>query len=92
MTDEERYHAAVHAMQTGVMYEMEHTDQASPKHLRVGVNVALRGNGSIVALLVSKGIITQEEVMKALADGMEEEARAYEARLSAHFNAAVRLH
>ena len=82
MTDEERYHNACHAMQTGVAHEMNlRPEPTFPKHLRVGVNIAMRDFGSLVKLLVDKGLITEEEFGKYLADGMEEEVRDYEARL-----------
>ncbi len=77
MTDAERYKKACHAMQTGVAFTKDKADQA-PKHLRVGVNVALRDQSSLVGLLIAKGVFTREEYMKAIADGMEEEAAGYE--------------
>lgn len=76
--DMERYYAAAHAMQTAVALTMERDGaETSPKHLRVGVNVALRDLGSLVALLVEKGVITPDEYQKAIADGMEEEVETY---------------
>lgn len=89
MTDQERWEAAAHAMQSGVAMEMNHdSGPTSPKHLRVGVNTALVDHGSLVGLLVSKGVITHDEYVKAIADGMEEEKRRYEERLSKRFDGA----
>lgn len=92
----QRWAAAAHAMQSGVAIEMEEpklgkSQSTDPKHLRVGVNVALRDQGSLVQLLIAKGVITDEEYFKAIAEGMEQEVREYEERLSAHFKAPVRL-
>lgn len=79
--DEERYLAALHAMQSGVKYEMNHPDTVgatAPKHLRVGVNNALVQQTALVRLLVEKDVITQDEYWKVLADAMEEEVARYE--------------
>ena len=92
MSDKIRYVEASHAMQTGVAIKMQYDpDETSPKHLRVGVNAAMRDLGSIVHLLVEKGLLTMEEVEAALADGMEEEARSYEVELTRMLGKKVRL-
>jgi hypothetical protein len=83
VNDRERYVAAAHAMQTAVLTKRDMTDpdnstgECSPKHLRVGVNAAMVDCGSLAELLVAKGIITEEERVKALADGMEREVQMY---------------
>jgi len=82
-SDEERYLSALHGMQSGVAYEMNYEDTksaAEPKHLRVGINSAMVSQVAIVKLLVTKGIITMDEVYKTLADEMEEEVKRYEDR------------
>jgi hypothetical protein len=45
MDDRKRYHDALHAVQSGVavMIQREPDGEASPKHLRVGVNAAMLG-------------------------------------------------
>jgi hypothetical protein len=88
MSDAERYEAACHAMQTGVKMEMElgMNNAHEPKHLRVGVNSALVDNSSLVQLLIAKGVITSDEFVRALADGMEAEVQRYEQRLSERLN------
>lgn len=92
MTDGERYLAAAHAMQSGVAAEMGiDPDPTSPKHLRVGVNSAMSDQGALARLLIAKGVFSEEEYTKALADGMEAEAQLYEKRLSEHFGKPVRL-
>lgn len=88
MDDEERYFKAAHAMQSGVAFEMNYLDTASatePKHLRVGVNVALSDGAALVRLLIAKGILTEEEYFKAIADMMEEEVAKYQERANARF-------
>lgn len=95
MTDEakaehvRRWHAAAHAMQTGVAYQLEIPEfadgQGSPKHLRVGVNVALSDHGALVDLLIKKGVITEEEYLEAIADKMEEERDRYQDQLQEYY-------
>jgi hypothetical protein len=78
-----RYTAAAHAMQSGIAQKMAMDPaETTPKHLRVGVNSAMVENSALVGLLVAKGIITDEEWAKALADGMERERDAYAKWLS----------
>lgn len=92
-TDHERYLAALHAMQTGVMYAMQYdlSQDTTPKHLRVGVNSAMVEFSALVRLLFAKGVITEDELNKAMADTMEEEVRLYEKQLSDHLGKKVTL-
>lgn len=89
MGDRERYEAALHAMQSGVAATMG--DECSPKHLRVGVNAAMADQGSLVRLLIAKGVFTEAEYLAALVVGMEAEKASYEKKLSAKFGTDVRL-
>jgi hypothetical protein len=73
MTPQQRYVAAMHAMQSGVKTDME-TDPnpqsqgaTTPKHLRVGLNGALADQGALVRLLVAEYVV-------AVADAAEAEA------------------
>jgi hypothetical protein len=87
--DWKRYRDASHAMQTGVRLRMSsegikddnHLEvfqgECSPKHLRVGVNTSLSNQGALVKLLIEKGIITDKEYMKKIADFMEQEVKNY---------------
>jgi hypothetical protein len=80
-----RWEVAAHAMQSGVAMEINDPDRqfvTEPKHLRVGVNAALVDHGSLVKLLVAKGVITDDEYLRAIAEGMEREKADYEKRLS----------
>lgn len=65
--------------------------RGTPKHLRVGVNAAMVGHGGLVVLLIAKGVFTEEEYLKAIADKMEAEQATYEERLSEAAGAKVTL-
>lgn len=86
------YEEACHAMQSGVAMELARNPiSGTAKHLRVGVNVALRDHASLVALLVSKGIITYEEYERAMTEGMNEEVERYEAILRGSSDVKIHL-
>ena len=83
--DEKRtyYLALCHAMQSGVGLEIQERfdgSAATPKHLRVGVNVAMCEHGAVVALLIAKGLFTEEEYIDSMIEKMEEEVRKYQER------------
>ena len=85
-TPQERYTAAAHAMQSGVAMKMNYdAAETTPKHLRVGVNSAMAEHGALARLLISKGVITEDEYAEAVADGMEREAKLYEDELRQRF-------
>lgn len=87
-----RYMAAAHAVQSGVAMELnDDPSSASPKHLRTGLNMAMVEHGALVRLLITKGLITNEEYMAELAAGVEDEQRQYEERLSARHGATIKL-
>lgn len=83
--DTARYHAAAHAMQTGVKavahYEPTETTPAS---LRVGVNSAHVSMAALTQLLLDRGLFTMDDYAKANADAMEAEAERYQQRLQNH--------
>ena len=94
MTQEaaERYMNAAHAMQSGVAMEMNsNPEPTQPKHLRVGVNVALCDHTALVRLLVEKGVITEDEYREAAADEMEREVGRYEALLTETLGGATKI-
>lgn len=81
-----RYDTASHAMQSGVKWELEQAEPiaaCSPKHLRTGVNSAMVDTAAMAELLIRKGLISTEEYMTALAEGMEAEVRRYRERIAA---------
>lgn len=87
-----RIHAAQHAMQSGVAMKMNiDPGETAPKHLRVGVNAAMVGNGALVGLLIDKGLITEEEYFGKLAEGMETEKQRYEQVLTEYMEKPVTL-
>lgn len=89
---QERYLRAAHAMQSGVAMEQELGSQdGTPKHLRVGVNVAMSDIVGLVKLLIDKGLFTLDEYEAAVADAMEREALRYEERLSRQLGTKVTL-
>lgn len=78
----ERYRALCHAMQTGVAFTMEREPaETTPKHLRVGVNVAMCDQAALVQLLVARGVITEVEYYEALCASMEREVKLYQERI-----------
>jgi len=89
-----RYRAAAHAMQSGVKANINFDPLkagVSLKDLRVGVNYALVSHNGLMKLLVHKGIITDQEYVKALAEAMETEAKRYEVMLSEKIETKVKL-
>lgn len=92
MKDGDRHLRAAHCMQAGV--KMEYARRGFPdgnEHVqaRVGINTALRDTASLVGLLIAKGMITEAEYLKAIADGMEQEVRELEARLTQAYGGKV---
>lgn len=80
--DQDRYLAAMHAMQSGVLTEQQLGSQdGTPKHLRVGVNAAQVATAALARLLIDKGLFTLDEYVAAQADEMEAEQKRYEQRL-----------
>lgn len=74
-TMEARYERAMHRGQSAIAFLLSlGSDMANPKHLRVGLNGAMADHGSLVRLLVQKGVITHDEYMTALVEGTEKEA------------------
>ncbi len=87
-----RYLAAMHAMQSGVALLMQSdAAETSPKHLRVGVNSSLLNAGALAAALIKKGVLTEEEYFRELAEAAEREQSSYERKLSAKAGVKVTL-
>jgi len=84
--------ALQHAMQTGIMYMIDRGSKTGePKRLRVGVNSALVFNGTVVRLLVGKGLITREEYAEASVEDLRAEVKRYEKELSEIFGKTITL-
>lgn len=90
--DKQRYIRALHGMQSGVATKMNYEKrETDPKHLRVGVNSSIINSSALAYLLINKGVITEEEWFKALADAMEDEKTMYEDRLTSILGAKITL-
>jgi hypothetical protein len=77
--------AAQHAMMAGVGYMIQYDNaEGDLKHIRTGINTALANCGVIAKLLIDKGIITEEEYFKELADAMERERDSYRKNLETY--------
>ena len=81
----QRYYAAAYAVQSAVAYEIGLDERngtscsaTTPKQLRAGINMAMAEHSAIAKLLISKGIITDHEYTKAIADAAETECARYE--------------
>lgn len=82
----DRYFGAVHAVQSGVAMEMEFgSPAATAKHLRTGLDVGKAEFGGLAKLLISKGIITEDEHYAAITEAVEQEQADYERRLTEKF-------
>lgn len=86
------YEQAVHAMQSGVAVEMNYNSgPTDPKHLRVGVNVAMVDHAGLVKLLIDKGVFTEAEYREAITNQMNIEVEMYEHRLQELMGKEVKL-
>jgi hypothetical protein len=82
-----------HAIQSGVAYEMNDPNNKSTdaKHLRVGINCNMCDHGSLVGLLIEKGLIDEQDYFAAILKGLREEIERYETRLNQHFGGGDRI-
>jgi len=93
------YQFLLHALQSGVLAEIELNDPAAahntlahgPKHLRVGVNSAIVQSSGLANLLIQKGVITEVEFWRSQVAGFREEVQRYEQKLSELLGAPVKL-
>lgn len=88
----EAYLALAHAIQSGVAHSLQHgSKEASPKHLRTGLNLAMVDIGALISLLVEKGVFTLDEFAEKQQELLEVEKGKYEKQLSAILGSQVRL-
>ena len=79
-------------MQTGVAYLLNYeTSSGTPKHLRVGVNMAMTENAALTTLLLEKGVLTAKEVEERILLFLEKEVESYQTRLSELTGGTVKL-
>lgn len=90
--DIDRYHAAAHAMQSGVVSLLTiQPELTEAKHVRVGINSAHVSIAALTRLLIEKGVFTDDEMHAALASEMDREVERLEGVLSNHFGTKVTL-
>jgi hypothetical protein len=73
-----------HAVQSGVQacISLGLTHDCTPKHLRVGINVAMCDHSALAGLLIEKGLITEEEYFLALNCQLGKEVKEYERKIT----------
>ena len=85
-----KYLELCHAMQTGVAFSMEKDNKdTTPKHLRVGINVAMSDHGALMNILFKKGIVTEDEYYDAMIESMEREVEMYRQKLKELYGSNV---
>lgn len=88
------YLKLAHAVQSGVAYQMEKDPNGAattPKHLRVGVNMAMVEHSALALLLMKKGIITDVEYYEMLIVQATAEKEKYELVLSQMYGGSIKL-
>lgn len=86
------YTAAAKAMNEGVGCKMMYSEiEASPQHLRASINSALVNDTALINLLISKGLITEDEYKAQLTKQMNLLADRYEKELGERSGIAVKL-
>lgn len=88
--DRKRYLHHAHRMQVGVGILVEREPETA-KSVRTGINSAMSDQGGLVTLLIAKGIITEDEYEKAIADAMKREADRVETELREKAGVGVTL-
>lgn len=100
MSTQEDYARLGHAVQSGVKMQLEldiadgvdpDTRETSPKHLRVGVNLAMSDLGALAELLIDLNVITREQYEAAILKGLRREVSSYERSLSKRLGTNVSL-
>jgi glutamine synthetase len=97
-----RYADLCHAVQTGIAWKLklenpevkninEDPNLREHKHLRVGIDTSKSDQGALAALLIEKGIFTEDEYIDALITFMEREVKSYEEYLSERLKAEIAL-
>lgn len=81
MTNDDKYMAAGHRVQSAVLALMQIIPKSSgtdPKHLRTGIDMSKADMAGLVTLLIDKGVFTKAEYIEAITKSAEEEANRYE--------------
>lgn len=86
------YLQAMHAIQTGVAFEIERGSSASsPKHLRTGLDSAMVTDAALARLLIAKGLFTEEEYAEEVRLEANREVDRYEQRIVDTYGVKVTL-
>ncbi|SNS53577.1 hypothetical protein SAMN06295912_108134 [Sphingomonas laterariae] len=89
---QERVRKLGHALQSGVAADHSlGSEDGSPKHLRVGVNMALVEGAAIAQLLIGKGLVSEDEWQAAHIIALEREVESYRRSLSERLGREVTL-
>lgn len=95
MTPEEfnaRYADKAHAVQTGIAaMQTRGYFSGEHKHSRVGINLVMRDLGSLIGLLIEKGVLAEDDVYEAVLKGLDEEIADYERDLGEALGSPVRI-
>lgn len=68
------YPQAAHGIQTAIAYRMSHNNgDTEPKHLRTGIDLSKTDQAGLAALLIAKGVFTEEEYVEYLRLAANEE-------------------
>lgn len=75
------YDQAAHGVQSAIKYELEQRGWRGPetewKHTRVGIDLRAAEHAGLVDLLISKGVLTEEEYMEQMRLAANEELARY---------------
>lgn len=86
------YEEALHGMQSATMYEQTNgSDSGTPKHLRTGINAAMSDHAALVRILISKGILTEQEYIEAIRLEMNNELYLHEERAMDTTNGTIKF-
>lgn len=98
----EEYGIAMHALQSGIAFSLAKKNPTVPdinqnpylrelKHQRVGIDGTKSDHSALVKLLIERGIITDEEYIDAMLEGVIAEVHRYEKALSQEYGVKVTL-
>lgn len=97
------YRELLHAVQTGIGWTIalepdnngvdvnSDPNLRAHKHLRTGIDGSKADMGALARLLIAKGIITEDEYIDAIVDGMEREKLSHEIALSERLGTKITL-
>lgn len=87
--DRERYERAAHRVQTTIAFQ-PHRPLDPYKDLRTGIDLSKADMSGLAQLLISKGVITLDEYIEAIATSAEKEAEMKEHDLSVRYGINIK--